>query len=206
MNEEVLKDLSYGVYVVTSMDEEKPVGCIANCVMQITYDTIAISIHHDNFTNHCIKNSKRFAISILAEDVNDKIIPIFGFRSCKDTDKFSEVKTKYVDNLPVIEDSVGYLTCELNGEFETVTHTVFFGKIIDSELLSDKTPMTYAYYHSVKKGTSPKNAPTYSENKSSKVGYKCTVCNYVYEGDLTKEPETYVCPICKKPKSFFVKL
>ena len=41
------------------------------------------------------------------------------------------------------------------------THTVFLGKVLDADVLKQDDPMTYAYYHKVVKGTSPKNAPTY---------------------------------------------
>jgi rubrerythrin len=59
----------------------------------------------------------------------------------------------------------------------------------------------------VKKGSSPKSAPTYIEEKSTaKLAYRCKICGYIYEGDITKEPDTYVCPICKKGKEFFEKI
>ena len=44
---------------------------------------------------------------------------------------------------------------------ETSSHTVFLGKVVDADVLKQDTPMTYAYYHNVIKGKSPKNAPTY---------------------------------------------
>lgn len=208
MNQEVLKDLSYGVYVVSTLctDTGKPAGCVANSLMQITYDTIAVSIHHDNYTNLCIDESKKFAVSILGEDVNDNIIPIFGFQSAKNTDKFEGIATRTVDGLEVLEDSVGYLICEVINKLETETHTVFLGKIIDGDIIKQETPMTYAYYHAAKKGLSPKNAPTYIETKQSEEGYRCQICGYIYKGDITKEPDTYLCPICKQPKSVFVKI
>ncbi len=208
MNNSVLNLLSYGVYVVTTLDEERSVGCIANCAMQITYDTLCISINHDNYTNGCIKKSKKFAISILGEHVNDTVIPTFGFNSCRDIDKFEKTKTVKIDGLDILTDSVGYVICELTGEFETETHTVFVGKMTDGDVLKQDIPMTYDYYHKVKKGKSPKAAPTYQEETSSPktVAYKCKICGYIYEGDITKEPDTYVCPICKKDKSYFEKI
>ena len=33
--------------------------------------------------------------------------------------------------------------------------------------------------------------------------YKCSVCGYIYEGDINQEPEDYVCPLCGVPKSMF---
>ena len=208
MNNEVLTKLSYGVYVVTTNCKEKPVGCVVNCVMQITYDTLCISVNHNNFTNKCIEDSKKFAISILGEHVNDNIIPTFGFSSCREVNKFENVKTQKIDGLEVLEDSVGYIICELVNKFETETHSVFIGKILDGDVLQKDEPMTYEYYHRIKKGKSPKAAPTYIEEKkqTDKIAYKCRICGYVYEGDITKEPDTYVCPVCKKDKSFFDKI
>ncbi len=207
MNINILKNLSYGVYVISTPDGEKSTGCIANSLMQITYDTIAVSINHKNYTNECIKKYKRFAISILGVESDDNVIPIFGFQSGHDVDKFSGIKTINIDGIDIIENSVGYIICELADSMETETHTVFLGKITNGEILHEQIPMTYAYYHAVKKGTSPKNAPTYiEENTEAKLAYKCRICGYIYEGDITKEPDTYVCPVCKKGKEFFDKI
>jgi len=210
MNKNVLRNLSYGVYVLSTLNGDKPAGCIVNCAIQVTYDTLAVSVNRDCFTNKCIKESKKFAISILGVGVDDNVIPVFGFQSCKDVDKFKDVKTINVDGLDIIENSTGYLICDLIDQMETDTHTLFLGKIIDGDVLKDDEPMTYAYYHKVKKGFSPKSAPTYMENitpkSTSEVRYRCTVCGYIYEGDITKEPDTYVCPVCKKPKSVFEKI
>ncbi len=42
------------------------------------------------------------------------------------------------------------------------THTIFLGEVTDCDLnREDGIPMTYQFYHSVIKGASPKNAPTY---------------------------------------------
>lgn len=209
MNKNVLWNLSYGVYVVSTLNGDKSTGCIANCAIQVTYDTIAVSINHENFTNKCIKDSKKFAVSILGVDVDNNIIPTFGFQSGRDVDKFKNIETIKVDGIDVIADSTGYLVCELIGQMETETHTVFLGKIIDGDTLKDEIPMTYAYYHKVKKGQSPKSAPTYIEQEKAsddKPRYRCKVCGYIYEGDITQEPDNYVCPICKQPKSVFEKI
>jgi flavin reductase (DIM6/NTAB) family NADH-FMN oxidoreductase RutF/rubredoxin len=208
MNKNVLRNLSYGVYVVSTLCDKKSTGCIANSAMQVTHDTIAVSINHENFTNECIKKTGRFAISILGVDVNDNIIPVFGFTSGRDRDKFVNVETKKINGLDVISDSTGYVICEVVDKMETETHTIFLGKIIDGDTLKDQIPMSYAYYHKVKKGTSPKSAPTYIEEKPvlGEIAYRCKICGYIYKGDITKEPDDYICPVCKKPKSFFEKV
>ena len=36
--------------------------------------------------------------------------------------------------------------------------------------------------------------------------YVCTVCGYVYEGDLTQEPDDFECPVCGVGKDMFEKV
>jgi len=64
--------------------------------------------------------------------------------------------------LPIILDnSLGYLELETLSSIDIDTHTIFIGKVVDAQILNDSEPMTYAYYHEVKRGTTSKNAPTY---------------------------------------------
>jgi len=210
MNKQVLRSLSYGVYITTAMDGQRPVGCVTNSVMQITSSpaTVAVSVNHDNYTNGCIEKSGFFAVSILAENSDAFLIGRFGFQSSKDVDKFEGIEYESVEGVPVIADGCGYVVCKVINKMETSTHTVFLGEIIAGETGSKTAPMTYAYYHNVVKGKSPKNAPTYipEEPKAepeakSKVKHVCTVCGYEYVGDPL--PEGYVCPICRQPASVF---
>ena len=80
MNKNVLRNLSYGVYAVSTLDGERAVGCIANSIIQVTYDTVAVSMNHDNFTHGCMEKNKKFAISILAEDTEMNTIAFLGFQ------------------------------------------------------------------------------------------------------------------------------
>ncbi len=163
MNKNAFRNMSYGVYVVTTWDNGKATGCTANSAMQITSDpaTIAVSINHDNYTNQCIGESGRFAVSILGEHSDPGIIGAFGFFSGRDKDKFDGVEQTIRECMPVVADACSYVVCEVIDKMETSSHTVFLGKVLDADVLKSDTPMTYAYYHNVIKGKSPKNAPTY---------------------------------------------
>ena len=63
--------------------------------------------------------------------------------------------------MPIVKDSCAYITCKVIDTMETATHTIFLGEVEDADVLNGGAPMTYAYYHNVIKGKSPKNAPTY---------------------------------------------
>lgn len=163
MNQTALQKLSYGVYVISTWDNGRATGCTANSAMQITAEpaTIAVSINHNNYTNECIQNTGKFAISVLGEQSEPGIIGGFGFRSGRDCNKFDDVKQVVKGYLPVVADACAYVVCDVIDKMETETHTVFLGKVVDADVLKDDAPMTYAYYHNVIKGKSPKNAPTY---------------------------------------------
>lgn len=119
--------------------------------------------------------------------------------------------------------SIAYIETEVIGEVDAGTHTLFMGKVVDSEILSNEEPMTYAYYHDVKRGTTPSSAPTYLKSEKVAEGkkmekYTCSVCGYVYDpekGDpdsgvkpgtpFEELPGSWVCPVCGATKDQFQK-
>lgn len=205
MNSSAFHKLSYGLYVISTLDGERPTGCIANSVLQITSDpaSVAVSLNHNNYTNSCIDKSGKFAISVLHEQSDPGIISTFGFQSGKDNDKFKAVNHHMVEGLPVIDDACAYIICQVINKMETETHTIFLGRVLDADVLKNETSMTYAYYHSNVKGKG--NAP--AKPSAGGATYVCSVCGYVYDGDTPFEelPEDWKCPLCKQPKSVFKK-
>ena len=233
MDTRIFRSMSYGVYVAGTMDGDRPTGCIVNSIMQITSTpaTVAVSVNHDNYTNRCIAESGLFSFSILAEDSDPGLIGGFGFRNGKDVDKFEGVDHEVAAGCPVVKDACGYVVCRVINSMETATHTVFLGEVIDGAIYDgSRKPMTYAYYHQVVKGKSPKNAPTYlpeedivsdktkvaesTEQKTSEpqamvaegnkpAHWKCQICGYVYEGE--ELPADFHCPWCKQSAENFRK-
>lgn len=227
MNRAALHQISYGVYIVTSGQNGKFNGQIANSIMQATSKpaTLAICIHKENFTHELIKDSRKFAVSIIAQDAPMTFIGLFGFKSGRDVDKLKDIKTKTgVTGVPVVLDyAIGFIEAEVEGELDCGTHTIFLGKVVEADITGDGTPMTYAYYQNVKGGKSPKTAPTFDQNAAAAkpkpqaaARYVCTVCGYVYDpekGDpdsgiapgtrFEDIPDSWVCPVCGAEKTMF---
>ncbi|MDD5338237.1 MAG: flavin reductase family protein [Dehalococcoidales bacterium] len=165
MNLNALYNISYGVYIVGSHDGEKLNAQTANSVMQITSEppTIAASINKTNLTYEYIKSSKTFSVSILCQTTPLPFIGNFGFKSGRDINKFQNVKYKLGQTgSPVVTDNtVAYLEAEVLQDIDAGTHTIFIGKIVAAEVLTQEPVMTYEYYHQIKRGVTPKTAPTY---------------------------------------------
>jgi flavin reductase (DIM6/NTAB) family NADH-FMN oxidoreductase RutF/rubredoxin len=232
MDHKALQKLSYGLYVVSSLKKGRANGQIANTVFQAASQppTVAVSINKDNYTHECILDSGVFSVSVLSQETPMTFIGTFGFKSGRETDKFAGVGYKKSENgVPVVLDnSLSYMTAKVKQSADAGTHTIFIGEVIEAEVIREGTPMTYEYYHGVKKGFSPKNAPTYApeaaaaERKGPEEGekkmqkYRCTVCGYLYEpekGDpdgkikpgtaFENLPAGWVCPVCGAAKSQF---
>ena len=165
----VFRNLSYGLYIVTSRDEDRMNGQVVNTVIQVTSEPprIAVIINKKNFTHDLIVESKVFSASVLEQSAPLTFFGPFGFRSGRDFDKLSNVVFKEgITGCPLITEHVlSVLEAEVINEIDLGTHTVFIGNVVSSEVLGEGTPLTYQYYHQILKGKSPPNAPTYEAKK-----------------------------------------
>jgi len=224
MNREVLHRLGYGLYVVSSRKGDRLNGQIANTVFQITSEppTIAVSINKQNLSHEFIKESQVLVVSILSHDTPLSFIGHFGFKSGRDIDKLEGINYNIGETQApvVIDNTLAYLEARVIQEVDVGTHTIFIGELVGAEIVKEGEPMTYAYYHDVKRGTTPKTAPSYIGEEEvgaiKAVKYKCTVCGYVYDPQLgdpdvgikpgtpfEEIPDAWVCPVCGAAKSEF---
>jgi len=165
MDLRVLHNCTYGLYVIGSRKGDKLNGQVANTVFQVTSDppTIAVSINKQNLTHEFISESKVFTASILSQDTPLSFIGHFGFKSGRGVDKLKDINFKLGETkAPIILDhSLAYLEAKIISQVDVGTHTIFIGEVVGADVLSEGEPMTYAYYHQVKRGTTPKTAPSY---------------------------------------------
>ncbi len=227
MNVKALYKLGYGLYVVSSRKGDRLNGQIANTVFQITSEppTIAVSINKSNLTHEFIKDSRVFVASVLSQDTPLSFIGHFGFKSGRDIDKLEGINYKVGETqAPIVTgNTLAYLEARVIQEIDVGTHTIFIGELAGADVIKEGEPMTYAYYHQVKRGTTPKTAPVYVEEEKVEViktpKYRCTVCGYIYEPELgdpdggikpgtpfEEIPADWVCPVCGASKNEFEKI
>lgn len=203
--------LSYGLYVVSSSFDGKQSACVVNTLSQVTAEPakLSVAINKNNFTEKTIEKSGYFCAVVLAESATLETIGNFGFKSSENNDKFEKFNVeKDINGINYITDNVvAVFSCKVISKLDLDTHIMFIGEVIDAKTIKDEDPMTYSYYHKVKNGKTPKNAPSYQpeeKTESKKGGYRCTVCGYIHESD--EFPEDFKCPVCGMPKEKFVKI
>jgi flavin reductase (DIM6/NTAB) family NADH-FMN oxidoreductase RutF/rubredoxin len=226
MDHRALHSISYGMYVIGSRKGDRLNGQTANTVIQVCSEppTISVCINKQNLTHEFIKDSGVFTVSTLSQDTPLSVIGDFGFKSGRDVNKLEGVNYKIGETqAPIVLDyTLAYLEAKVIKDVDVGSHTIFIGEVVAAEVVREGEPMTYAYYHQVKRGTTPKTAPSYVEERKEKAPkvakYKCTVCDYVYDpeqgdpeggiapGTLFEElPEDWVCPVCGAGKDEFEK-
>ncbi|NMM64974.1 High molecular weight rubredoxin [Clostridium sp. P21] len=222
--------LSYGLYIVSSVSEDKLNAQIANTVFQITSDpaTVAVSINKKNLTYEYIQKSKLIGVSALSLETPMDQIGRFGFKSGRDINKFEGISYKLGETgVPIVLDNaVSYFELQVEKEIDVLTHTIFICKVVNAELIKDVDAMTYKYYQDIKRGKILKPAVSYDENKVESINatsdmpqYICSVCGYIYDpavgdpdsgilpGTLFENiPDNWTCPICGVTKDNFEKM
>lgn len=166
----VLYRIQYGMYIITSKLNDKLNGQIATTVMQVTNSPIQLSVCLSNktLTHEMIMQSNIFGVSILNQNAPMAFIGRFGFKCGRDTEKCVGIKYEHnITGCPLVtENSLAIMEAEVQQTVNLGSHTLFIGTLLSSKTISDGIAMTYEYYHTVIKGKSPENAPTYQKAKS----------------------------------------
>lgn len=195
-NKKITRKITQGMYALTTIGG----GCIVDAVSQISADEnplISVAVMKTNYTNELLKKNDKFALSVLSEEVDPEIIKTFGLTSMRDNDKFKDVKVKEVEGIKVIDDSLGYMICEIVDSIDNGTHTLFIGRLIEADVYQEGNPMSYGYYQE------HKNDLLKITTEKGKTAWVCSICGYVYYGD--ELPADFKCPRCGVGANLFQK-
>ena len=200
MNTSALFKIGYGLYILTANEQGKDNGCIVNTVMQVTSDPcqIAVCVNKNNYTCEMIQHTKKFNVSVLAEGVSFDVFKNFGFQSGRIVEKFTsflDVKRSPNGVLYITKDTNAFMSAYVQQEIDLGTHIMFIAQLVEAEVLSEKSTVTYDYYQ---KNIKPK--PQTAEKK----GWRCKICGYIYEEEVL--PSDFICPICKHGAVDFEKI
>ncbi len=195
-NKKITRKITQGMYVLTT----KNGGCIVDAVSQISAGDnplISVSVMKDNYTNKLLKENNLFALSVIGTDINPNIIEVFGMNSMRDINKFENIDTSIVEGINVINDSLGYMLCEIVDSIDNDTHTLFIGKLIQADVFKDNDAMSYSYYQEHKEDLIK------VKTEKGNTAWICTICGYVYYGE--EIDDNYKCPLCGVDKNYFKK-
>ena len=199
MNDKAMFKIGYGLYILTASENGRDNGCIVNTLVQVTSspNRVMIAVNKANYTAEMISRTKAFNVSMLTVTAKMETIERFGFQSGRTADKFENFPfARAANGIPYVRrECNAYLCCNVLTVTDLGTHLLFLAEVVDGDVTGEDESLTYAYYHA---NIKPK------PQAQAKKGWRCTICNYVYEGE--ELPPDFICPICKHGVSEFVKL
>ncbi|SFL47324.1 flavin reductase family protein [Salibacterium qingdaonense] len=126
-----------GVTVITTEFDDQVRGMTANAFMSVSIDPklVLISVANKARMLDWIKQSGHFAVNILSESQQDKSMIFAGQLQDR------EVEFERFEGLPVIEDSLVTLACDVYETHLAGDHTLFVGAVKNLQL-QDRQPLT----------------------------------------------------------------
>lgn len=195
-NKKITRKITQGVYVLTTNGG----GCVVDAVSQVSSGEnplITVAVMKDNYTNALMHQNRTFALSVLGKEVDPEIIKTFGLHSMRDIDKFKDIKTNEINDLKIIDASLGYMICEKIDSIENETHTLFIGRLVEADVYKEEEAMSYGYYQE------HKDELLKVTTEKGKTAWVCMICGYVYYGD--ELPSDFKCPRCGVGPELFEK-
>lgn len=223
MQQEALFAISNGLYVLSSCKEGNFSGSIVDAVSQISAEPplIMVSCMNTSHTKECIGQTGEFALSVLSKDTAPSVIANFGYQSGKNVNKWEHADKVIIGGLPYIPNALAKIRAKVKNKLIYPNNTIFIAEVTDAFDVRAGEPLTYKNYRDGFKGEclkafapssqnkeenlSKEVFPAAQENKENKKRWTCTLCNYVYDGDIPFEdlPADWRCPLCGVGKELF---
>jgi flavin reductase (DIM6/NTAB) family NADH-FMN oxidoreductase RutF len=143
----VLRLFTYGIYVVSAHSGENDNAFVANWLSQCCFDPplIMVSIQTRSRTLAMIRESGFFAVHVLATGQRE-FAGMLGKSSRSNMHKLTNVRwhPSAVTSCPILEDTLGYVECHVEGELLAADSVIMLGKVVHGEMLSEEeiAPLT----------------------------------------------------------------
>ncbi len=134
-----------GLFIVTTLRDEHPVGFLGSFVIQSGFDppTVSVAIARDRPQLADVRRSGRFAVSVLDAASRGLMTP-FLRRLPEGTSPFDGLDLhRTASGSRVLSAALAWVDCRVTGEFETGDHTVVFGEVVEGALQRDAEPWTH---------------------------------------------------------------
>jgi len=137
----LLRKIPHGLFICGVRDEEKEEinGFTASWVTQgsFTPPLIVMAVRAEGASHQIILNTNKFSLNFLKSDQKDLAATFFKPQKALGG-RFESVEFSLGDHgLPILENGVGGVECEVKGNVSNGDHTVFVGEVLTAYLKED---------------------------------------------------------------------
>ena len=127
---EVIGHFATGVAVVTCTGPDGPAGLTTNAVTSLSLDPLLLLVCFDNGsrTLPAVRATGRFAVNVLAEG-GEELARVFASKQLLGHEKFESVTHTVDHGVPVLDDALAWLVCDLRELLPGGDHTIGIGAV-----------------------------------------------------------------------------
>jgi flavin reductase (DIM6/NTAB) family NADH-FMN oxidoreductase RutF len=139
----VLRQFTYGLYAVTARDESGANAFTANWLTQVSFEPpmVAVAVEHDARSLGMIQRAGRFGVSVLPSGQRE-LAGNLGRSSQRNPNKLADVPYHLVEDVPVLDDALGFLVCRVRSTQSAGDHTLVVGEVVEAGLLREGENLT----------------------------------------------------------------
>ena len=139
----VMGHFATGVTVVTASGPEGPVGMTANAVCSLSLDPLLLLVCIDNSARTLapIQSAGRFAVNVLRAEQH-ALADAFASKQRKQ-DHFAGIAWRLHQDVPVLEEPLAWLVCDLRELHPGGDHTIGIGAVTDMWQDSEGQPLVW---------------------------------------------------------------
>ena len=128
---EVIGSFATGVAIVTADSPEGPAGLTTNAISSLSLDPLLLLVCFDNDsrTLPVVQSARRFAVNVLRAGQED-LARIFASKRVAE-EKFEAVTHTVAHGVPVLDDALAWIACEVEALHPAGDHTIGVGRVIE---------------------------------------------------------------------------
>jgi flavin reductase (DIM6/NTAB) family NADH-FMN oxidoreductase RutF len=140
----VLRLFTYGLYAVTTGDQQRWNVFTANWLSQVSFDPplLALSVQNDAVSLSIMRDTGHFAVHVFGDDQRD-LSGALGKSFAKHPEKLDLVTEEIGETgCPVLAGTLGRVECTLEGELPAGDSTLVLGRVVAAQEQRTGEPLT----------------------------------------------------------------
>lgn len=141
---EALRLFTYGLYAITSGDDQQHNAFTANWVSQVSFDPplVVLSIENDSVSLPIIRRTGLFAVNVYSADQRN-LAGSLGKSFTKHPEKLTDLSFGHGETgCPVLLDCIAYVECRVQGEMPAGDSTLLVAQVEGATVLRRAEPLT----------------------------------------------------------------
>jgi 3-hydroxy-9,10-secoandrosta-1,3,5(10)-triene-9,17-dione monooxygenase reductase component len=140
---DVIGSFPTGVAIVTAAGADGPAGLTTNAVTSLSLDPVLLLVCFDNAsrTLPIVREARRFAVNILRAD-GAELARVFASKRVA-REKFEAVTHTVAHGVPVLDDALAWLACDLEALHPGGDHTIGVGRVTHMDGDLDAEPLVF---------------------------------------------------------------